>query len=511
VSAERLDPSDQLAKARVDASSVMQSKRGTSVPPREARLPLFAESLTSEWRNADNVVDNLVFGLASRVYIERSQWNPVCEFNEVLREAAIRLGRQMEMPLCSDGIAEVLRNFPSAKRQLYEDALHKSCEPWRNLCTAFVKDEWTKVKTGKLWKPRVIQFRKPEYLAHMLSVYKPIEHAFYHGRWLFNRAQKYTCAKGANPHQRVNYLRKLVSELRDPVVVDLDGSAFDAHVSVGALNAEWRFYLLAAETAGWPKEALDRLRLYAASQQRNKCQARCRDGFVKYKVVGNRMSGDLNTGNGNSVLQSCFIASAMRHLNIPDQAYRMYVDGDDAVLLCEREYKDRLVALPKIFEGFSQELKVGAVLDISVDGMENLEFCQARPVCVNGQWRMVRNPDKVINCYMRSFRWSKTDDLFKRYFAGIAAPEMIINADVPILDRYFSVLHELSGDARPLTSVGFNYWRRTVSESQLSDYVRSGISWGTRESFAKAFGIDPAAQILAELLIDVKRDGERYL
>lgn len=500
-----------LASARSDARSVKQSKQSGFVPPREARLPLFAEALLSDWNNADNVVDNLVYGLATRVYIERTAWEPVSEFDRVLRNAAVLLGRQMGQPLDQHGLEEVLGKFPTTKRKLYEEALHKSCEPWRNLCTAFVKDEWTKVKVGKLWKPRVIQFRRPEYLAHLLSVYKPIEHAFYHGRWLFNKFQKYTCAKGANPHQRVNYLRKLVLELRDPVVVDLDGSAFDAHVSVGALEAEWRFYMLAAEAACWPKEAIDRLRLYGISQLRNRCQARCRDGFVRYRVNGNRMSGDLNTGNGNSVLQSCFIAASMKHLGIPDEAYRMYVDGDDAVLIVEREYKDRLSRLTSIFAGFSQELKVGQVMAISPDSMESLEFCQSRPVCVNGRWRMVRNPEKVINCYMRSFRWSKDDKLLRRYFASVAPPEMIINADVPILDRYFQVLHDASCSEKPLDSVGFNYWRRTVADSELAHYVRCGVSSGTRESFAKAFGISVADQILAEQLIDSTRNGERYL
>lgn len=512
-SAQRCVPTRSPVQGRPDSASIKASKiLRDAPPPRQARVPLFADAHMGDWRNADCTVDNLVYALETRVYIPTPQWQPPAAFNKVLRRSATRLGRQLGPPLDDEGVAEVLSRFPENKRKMYGLALNVKLNLRRCRCKAFVKDEWTKKKNGKVWKPRVIQFRDPEYLAHMLHFYKPIEHAFYHGRFLFNRRQKYTCAKGANPHQRLSYLRKLVSELNDPYVVDLDGSAFDAHVCQDALKAEWKFYELAAREAGWSNEKINLLRQYGKSQLVNKCGARLKDGRVSYRVDGNRMSGDLNTGNGNSVLQSLFIGTAMMELKVPEECFRFYVDGDDAVLFVEREYVDTIkTKLEGEFRKFSQELKVGEARSVLREGLECIEFCQSKPVCVNGEWRFVRNPEKVINCYLRTFRWSQSDQLLKRYFATVSPPEMIINSDVPILDKFFETLHTLSGDEKPLDSVARNYWRRTVHESELAAYQRRGVQDGTRESFYRAFGVAPDEQLLAEQLISTHRGKEKYL
>lgn len=470
----------------------------------------FAACLLREYRNADNTVDNMLHTIKHRVYIDPPGWNPVRQLQRVMWTAAKRMGRGMRAPLSRTEVFEELKKFPSGKRKLYGDALLASDpQPWATAgVKAFIKDEWTPKKVGKTWRSRVIQFREPGYLAHALHFGKVLEHSFYKGQFLFNRKQKYTCAKGFNPHDRAVLLEKLVSELSSPCSIALDGSAFDAHVVVQALKLEWKFYQIAAREAGWDENVVRLMRQYARSQESNKVRARCKDGKVSYRVDGNRMSGDWNTGLGNSVLQSMFLTAALANIGVPESDYRFLVDGDDAVLLVESHWRDACIAgLPGIFRGFSQELRVEGGTNVSVDNLEPIEFCQAHPVRVHGHWRMIRDPYKVVNCYLRTYRWSQTWPLMQRYFATISPPEMIINTDVPILDRFFEVLNEFGGSAKPLDSIARNFWRRTITSVP---YARVGVDHPTRCSFEKAFGISAQDQMYFEQLLDTRRGKFSY-
>lgn len=471
-----------------------------------------------EYRNADNTVGNLTRALGTRVYIPRVcsldpqsglplDRNAEGKFLRFVRRCGKRMIDQVQPPLTPLQMQEELKKFPPSKRELYGKALSEPLASIRRAsrCTAFVKDEWTPVKPGKVWKPRVIQFRDPQFLAHFMPYYKPFEHAFYHGRWIFNRHQKFTCAKGFNPHQRAQYIEKLVSELDDCHVIGLDGSAFDAHVTVPALRAEALFFHNAC--GRWPMRDRQTAQEFFKAQEKNRCRARCKDGFVKYVVDGNRMSGDLNTGCGNSVLQSLYIAFMMDEMGVPDTDWRMFVDGDDALLFVSRKYIHVQRGIEDFFRGFGHEVKVDGCEPVSPDRMEAIEFCQGRMVNILGTWRLVRNPFKVVNCYARTFRWSQTDELFRRYLATISPPEMIINSGVPILHRFFEVCHQIGGSSKPLQSVTRNYWRKSVLAYEPSPIIDEK----SRESFARAFGISPADQLLFESCIADSRDGVRYV
>jgi hypothetical protein len=99
---------------------------------------------------------------------------------------------------------------------------------------------------------------------------KPLEEAFYHGRYLFNRHQEFTCAKGMNTIDRMRCLESLVGSLKNPFVIGLDGSAFDAHVVKQALKAEWKFYDIAWKQAGYRSATIDKMRRMGKQQLVNR-------------------------------------------------------------------------------------------------------------------------------------------------------------------------------------------------------------------------------------------------
>lgn len=447
--------------------------------------------------NYANTVQNVVKAAATRVFVDSPAWDPPQSFKKVLRRAATMLGAQMPPELDEDGLEAVFKRFPNKKREMYRTALDEELVlPQHARCTGFVKQENVPLKEAD--KPRVIQFRDPIFLAHMLSWMKPLEHSFYHNRWCFNRYQKITCAKGLSPLGRMKVLEEMVASLQNPYFIGLDGSAFDAHVSPGALKAEWSFYDIAMRRAKYHPATLRKAARMGRCQLKNKVHFTCDDGFVGYTVEGNRMSGDLNTGLGNSVLQSLFIATAMLELGVPENSWRMLDDGDDAVLLVDEAHIHLVTAdgVQAVFARFSQDVKVVGLVRVSLDNMEPIEFCQSHPVWVNGGWRLIRDPMKVYNGYKQQCVYYRTLEEAQRFFATVAAPEMIYASGVPILAELFSLFHRLADDAKPLEAVSRRFWLRNAADSGVEHC--SEITWRTRESFHKAFGFEPLDQLSIE-------------
>lgn len=457
----------------------------------------FCERLERVTVNYANVADNVAKAALTRVFIDCPPWNPTRSLNRVARTAAARMARQVGPEYGPSEMDECLKRFPPVKRELYSKALKSPFTASMARVTAFIKEENVPYKPAD--KPRLIQFRDPGFLAHLLSALKPVEHAFYHGRYLFNRYQKHTCAKGMNSLVRMKTLEGMVSDLEKPFVVDLDGSAFDAHVVKEALKVEWRFYTDVMTKAGYGKGTINKMDRMGRLQQRNKVFCRCDDGIVKYVVEGNRMSGDLNTGLGNSVLQSIFIATAMADLHIPERHWRMLVDGDDAVLMVSEKYVPNLAGLVASFASFSQEVKMGTPMEVTLKTMEVIDFCQSRPVWVAPYgWRLLRNPYKVYNGYKMVNIWYRSLEEAQRFWATVAPAEQIYSRGVPIHQDLFALFHRLSGSAQPLDIVARRFWIRNCWSVANSIPDDTSVSWETRDSYARAFGISVADQLSIE-------------
>jgi hypothetical protein len=376
---------------------------------------------------------------------------------------------------------------PVAKRERYIAALDKE---FNGCVTGFVKWEYVKSKGNP--RPRIIQFRDPAYLAAMEPWYAPLEKACSHTPFAFTKHDKYVIAKGWNPHDRMLHILDKVSDLDDPVVICCDGSAFDAHQAKENLKLEWFFYkiCLLLNDINFDITQLKK------KQLKNRCFYRSREGTVKYTVDGNRMSGDRNTGMGNSILTVSYILSSLAAID--GKNYRFYVDGDDFILLASRSFSHLVrAAIISGFHRFGQDLKVEKTADLS-DGLEGIDFCQSRPVLIDGEWRLIRNPYKVINGYSRNRRWFENGELAKRYFSTISKPEIGYNAGVPVLQSYFLALLKVADGAAPLASESRRWWLRN------SHFLNpSPVCECTRTSFRKAFDISEVEQEFFEREFDM--------
>jgi hypothetical protein len=197
----------------------------------------------------------------------------------------------------------------------------------------------------------------------------------------------------------------------------------------------------------------------------------------------------------------------MKHLQIPERAWRMLVDGDDAVLVVEHDYVGRCQSLPGIFSGFSQEVKVTEASRVSLDRMEVIEFCQSRPVLVGDRWRIIRNPYKVYNGYKQQVLYYMDIHFLKRFLGTIAGPEGIYARGVPVHQELFRALGRLAGAKfELLESVQRRFWIRHC-HSIRDKIPESDVTWVTRLSYERAFGIGPLMQIqIEEDLRDLRED-----
>lgn len=457
-----------------------------------------------EYRSCDNTLGNAKYALMRRVFVGTDPWKPPKEITRVVNAAASRLGKfQLGSPLNREEVLEVFARYTAKKRDMYTEALEVQLHlPTHSKITAFVKDEFCEVKEGKEFKPRMIQFRDPVYLAHATYFYKPLEHAFVNGRYLFNRCQEFTCAKGMNLDRRMEVISECVRALKRPFVVDLDGSAFDAHVPREALKLEWSFYEKMARAAGWDRRVVDDIRRFGKFQLENRCFYRGKDGTMKYKVDGNRMSGDINTGTGNTVLMSVFIATFMAQMRVPDTEWRMLVDGDDSLLFVEAEWAERVRnQVSSFFSTVAQDVKAGQPLAVGLDSLEVVDFCQCRPVCVSGVWRLVRNPFRAINVYSRNSKWYRTQDLAEMYWRSITVGEKKLTHGVPILQSFYHCLAAVAGDGKTSEELMRQmYSQRNQVAEKTPEF--SEVSISTRMSFWRAFGISPVSQTFIESFYD---------
>jgi len=124
---------------------------------------------------------------------------------------------------------------------------------------------------------------------------------------------------------------------KDPVALLGDYSKFDAHVHTHMLSQEhavWR------EISGLQMELLDKQLIN---------NGRC--GQISYTAVGTRMSGDRNTGGGNSILNILIFRTLQRMTGVKIE---VLCDGDDSVVWLEREDLDLFVEaanliIPRVF------------------------------------------------------------------------------------------------------------------------------------------------------------------
>jgi len=348
---------------------------------------------------------------------------------------------------------KVVDSYSGRLRRRYQQALESlECEEELNATdsrlSAFLKAEKFN-PLAKPSKPRMIMARSPRYNLELATFLKPLEHAL----WRKLKSDKENgvtpsrqVGKGLNGKQRADLLGRKMAEVGDTVVFEVDGKAFEAHVSARQIAAEHRVY----RTAYHGDVGLDKL---LSKQKVLKGRTAC---GIRYRREGCRASGDFNTGMGNSLIMLATVRATMRLYNrtLGKFKWDCLVDGDNALIFIERGFAGQIRSTfaQTVMRVVGQELAV----ERPTDTLERVEFGQSRPCKVSTgeghRYVMVRNPWKAISGAFCSYRHYNEQKHGLKLLKAVSQAELALNRGVPVLQAYFAKAVELTKHIRDLTN-----------------------------------------------------------
>lgn len=391
----------------------------------------------------------------------------LCSVKDVLRSLA------SDLRLSNNGresAQHYIENYSGDKRKLLQEARisleGKAICPADAAVRMFLKDD--KYGATDYKEPRCIQYRSKRFHLYVGRFLHPIEKQVMEA----TEGGVRFCAKSRNSLERASDLLEMWESYADPVAVLLDHSKFDAHITTEHLKVEHEFYHQVNPDP--------RLKKVLKWQIRNK-------GYTKngtsYTVEGTRMSGDVNTGLGNSVLNYGMLRAWLMVCGVRGH---IYVDGDDSVVVMSASDEHKLK-----YE-FWVQMGMETKHDMAYE-FEHVEFCQCRPVYIAEQrcWRMVRNPVRLVT--RAPWTTKKYNDKgYDRLTRTIGWCELAANGGVPVLQAYASWLMG-QGSGRIMKHEVRAHLRDRVEHVSLS---KPGTA--TRLSFFNAWGISPQQQIRIE-------------
>jgi hypothetical protein len=351
--------------------------------------------------------------------------------------------------------------------------------PKEALVRAFVKSE--KFSPEKVNPdPRMIQARSPRFNVEIGCFLKPIEHHIY--RLVDDDGDPYI-AKGMPPWARGEAIWKMWNSFHSPVAIILDGRRWDQHIAQEILQLEHDFYLACIDDP-WFRELL-------STQLFNKVVTA---GGWRYKVKGNRMSGDMNTALGNCVIMLLMILTIARKLGIK---VKVLDDGDDIVVMIDAKDLDLFMAnVGPMFTSFGQEVKVEA----TAHRMEDIDFCQSRPVRTNtGGYTMLPNWRKIISQSTAGVRyWAEPKTRIDMAYS-VGQCLLALYPGMPIVQTYASKLCSMGKFNRSIMDTDW-MWKvlPTGKARGLGTLGPEPITMDTRDSFASAYKVDPIDQVAIE-------------
>lgn len=399
---------------------------------------------------------------------------------KLLRECIIQGPTKMVAPISREAVISCYkgrkgREFLEAYNSLKECG-HKKRDARIRM---FLKADKYDTLVG-LKPPRAIQYRDKRYSLLLAQHLRPIEHQIYKGLDWTGTAE---IAKMRNPEQRASDVLRKWNCFDEPCAYLMDHSKFDSHVTVEMLEAEFAYYLK------WsPRTCMRRFRYFLSLQLYNRGVTR---NGTRYRIKGTRMSGELNTGLGNSTINRGLLRWYMASCGITK--YSIYVDGDDSILVIERRDVHKLKNL-KEFERVGMETKGELVFNF-----QDIDFCQSKLVEVDGRWIFVRNPFRLLSRTPWTIK-KCTETYRRRLIYSLGMCEGAIGVGIPIAQQFAKALRELVGVQKlvPLEEIAYGSRWRGYSDAT------SMVTADTRESYFRAFGLTPEYQMAVEESIKVR-------
>jgi len=337
----------------------------------------------------------------------------------------------------------------------------------------FLKDDKYVPEYARIKAPRCIQYRDKRYCLELARYLQLIEGRVYGACDAFGHR---LIAKGRNHHQRGADILAKSGEFADPYYLLLDASNFDAHVSGELLKLEHGVYKSLTK-----KSARQRLRWLLKLQLVNR--GRTKNGTT-YTTPGTRMSGDMNTGLGNSILMAGMLETFLEDSGVRGA---VYVDGDDSVVVIDRIDVCKLLPVKEYFLSFGMEMKFEATSELS-----KVDFCQCRPLWVDGSLVMSRDPSRVL---VRPLWTTRTmgSRLAGRYLRGLGLGEIAVGWGQPLAAALGKQLYSL-GEGKPW-SYEYHPGMKAREYGRLDSPMPS---FETRMSYFETWGISPEEQVATE-------------
>lgn len=158
-----------------------------------------------------------------------------------------------------------------------------------------------------------------------------------------------------------------------------DHTTFDAHVTKEMLRVTHKFYL---SCFGYNRELMALCR----RTLNNNCISRKGD---KYRVAGTRMSGDVDTSFGNSLINLAILMASCARLGVYAE---FIVNGDDFIIF-SNEVVD-IAELEKIFRIYNMETKMKPSTRLH----NTVEFCRTKRVLTaDGEYSMLKDVQRTYS------------------------------------------------------------------------------------------------------------------
>nr|UGN61236.1 RNA-dependent RNA polymerase P1-P2 fusion protein [Soybean dwarf virus] len=383
---------------------------------------------------------------------------------------------------------ELAATYHSGKRSLYNAAVQslkkKAVERSDANVTAFLKME--KHLMSKKIAPRLICPRNKRYNVELGRRLKFNEKKFMHA--IDSTFDSPTVLSGYDSFKVGKIIANKWSKFKRPVAIGVDASRFDQHVGVEALQWEHSIY-----NGAFNDPILKELLHW---QTENKIMLFVEDKILKFKVKGHRMSGDINTSSGNKLIMCGMMHYYFKTLGVKAELCN---NGDDCVIICEKKDENKFSHMHSWFKDYGFDMQI----ETPVYKIGQIEFCQSKPVKINGYYRMVRKQESISKDAHSLISMASAEDV-KTFMSATAQCGMILNSGVPVLDAFHKCLYKASGYKK----VSQEAIERIVSfgtQDKLGlrkERVEEPITMDNRLSYWESFGVDPQTQVLVERYFD---------
>lgn len=430
---------------------------------------------------------------------------PAQEFRTLVPAFTEKFDLAIEQHMTPWSQDRVIETYTGSKRRVYERAKMNLQNRRVNLkdgrIKAFGKFEkvvWdTRNKKFDDLVMRLIQPRSMEYCLELGRFIKPLEKIIISRiNHTFNPLGDHrTVMKGLNAVERASEIVSKWDKIgSDAVCLMVDAKRFDQHVSKQALEWEHERYLKYLHQGD--RDKYGRL---LKMQLENRGIANARDGFVRYRTSGCRMSGDMNTSLGNILIMCGLIWEYMHDLGISD--YQLINDGDDSGIIVSAKHINRVSAeMPTWFarRGFTMSLD-GVAYDV-----RQILFCQSSPVRDgSGRWIMVRDPRRCMAKDGVCLKPLPNDAEMYAWMEAVGTGGYHLTYGVPVMEEYYSsyIRSAKSYDDPKRAKRVKKYFETDEHKKAFHRGVARNsvsISEQSRADFDIAFGFSPKEQMLLE-------------